>query len=70
LPGYGVKRINMLDIKVGTFVSMHKEPIRDLAFNPVFQVRKLALWVVTKCRSLTKGDRGLIFPGQNSLCGS
>ena len=37
-PGYGVRRVNMLDRRVESFVSLHKEPIRDLAFNPVFQV--------------------------------
>lgn len=34
-PGFGIRRINMLDQKVGSFVALHREPIRDLAFNPV-----------------------------------
>ena len=34
-PGYGVRRLNMLDLRVEKFVCLHKEPIRDLAFNPV-----------------------------------
>ena len=29
------RRINMLDIKIDQFVSLHKEPIRDIAFNSV-----------------------------------
>ena len=29
------RRINMLDIKIEQFVSLHKEPIRDIAFNSV-----------------------------------
>ena len=37
-PGYGVRRVNMLDRRVESFVSLHKEPIRDLSFNPIFQV--------------------------------
>lgn len=33
-PGFGIRRINMLDRKVGTFLALHKDSIRDMAFHP------------------------------------
>lgn len=42
-PGFGVRRINMLDIKIDQFVSLHKEPIRDIAFNSVHQDQLLSV---------------------------
>ncbi|TRY73195.1 hypothetical protein TCAL_00947 [Tigriopus californicus] len=33
-PGFGIRRINMLDRKVGTFMALHKDSIRDMAFHP------------------------------------
>jgi len=41
-PGYGVRRVHMLDKKLESFVSLHKEPIRDLAFNPLNQDQLLS----------------------------
>ena len=34
-PGYGARRFNMLDQKLGSFVSLGKEIIRDMKFHPV-----------------------------------
>ena len=34
-PGFGARRFNMLDQKLGNFVSLGREVIRDLAFHPV-----------------------------------
>ena len=42
-PGYGVRRLNMLDLRVEKFVCLHREPIRDLAFNPVCQDQLLSV---------------------------
>jgi E3 ubiquitin-protein ligase RFWD3 len=42
-PGFGVRRVHMLDKKLESFVSLHKEPIRDLAFNPVKQDQLLSV---------------------------
>ena len=42
-PGYGVRRLNMLDLRAEKFVCLHKEPIRDLAFNPVCQDQLLSV---------------------------
>lgn len=36
-PGYGVRRVNMLDAKPEKFVALHREPIRDLRFSPLNQ---------------------------------
>lgn len=33
-PGYGIKKINMLELRVECFVPLHQQLIRDLAFNP------------------------------------
>ncbi|XP_063887090.1 E3 ubiquitin-protein ligase RFWD3-like isoform X2 [Scylla paramamosain] len=33
-PGYGVKKINLLDLRVDRYVPLHQKQIRDLAFNP------------------------------------
>eukprot|EP00095_Tigriopus_kingsejongensis_P004974 maker-scaffold96_size378025-snap-gene-2.35 protein:Tk04974 transcript:maker-scaffold96_size378025-snap-gene-2.35-mRNA-1 annotation:"hypothetical protein DAPPUDRAFT_300353" len=33
-PGFGVRRINMLERKPGAFLALHKDSIRDLAFHP------------------------------------
>eukprot|EP00092_Neocalanus_flemingeri_P015682 GFUD01016976.1.p1 GENE.GFUD01016976.1~~GFUD01016976.1.p1 ORF type:complete len:694 (+),score=255.48 GFUD01016976.1:36-2117(+) len=33
-PGFGVRRFNMLDQKVGSFVGLGREVVRDLAFHP------------------------------------
>jgi len=33
-PGFGVRRFNMLDQKLGSFVALGKDVIRDLAFHP------------------------------------
>jgi len=33
-PGFGVRRFNMLDQKLGSFVGLGKEIVRDLAFHP------------------------------------
>jgi len=42
-PGYGVRRLNILDLRVEKFICLHKEPIRDLAFNPVCQDQLLSV---------------------------
>ena len=42
-PGYGVRRVNILDLRVEKFICLHKEPIRDLAFNPVSQDQLLSV---------------------------
>ena len=42
-PGFGVRRVNMLDIKIDQFVALHKEPIRDIAFNLVHQDQLLSV---------------------------
>eukprot|EP00088_Acartia_fossae_P063041 TRINITY_DN7661_c0_g1_i11.p1 TRINITY_DN7661_c0_g1~~TRINITY_DN7661_c0_g1_i11.p1 ORF type:complete len:783 (-),score=136.21 TRINITY_DN7661_c0_g1_i11:343-2664(-) len=34
-PGYGVRQFNVLDMKVGNFVSLCKDQIRDLSFSQV-----------------------------------
>ena len=34
-PGFGARRFNMLDQKLGNFVSLGREVIRDLVFHPV-----------------------------------
>lgn len=34
-PGFGVRKINLVENRVGTFMSLHKEPIRDLACHPI-----------------------------------
>ena len=34
-PGFGARRFNMLDQKLGNFVSLGREVIRDLSFHPV-----------------------------------
>ena len=34
-PGYGVRRVNMLDLRVEKYISLHREPIRDLEFNNI-----------------------------------
>ena len=34
-PGFGVRRVQMLDKKLERFVSLHKEAIRDISFNPI-----------------------------------
>jgi len=34
-PGFGFRKINVADARHGPYVTLHKEPIRDLAFNPV-----------------------------------
>jgi len=33
-PGFGVRRFNMLDQKLGSFVGLGREVVRDLAFHP------------------------------------
>lgn len=33
-PGYGVKKLNMLDLKFERYVPIHQKQIRDLCFNP------------------------------------
>nr|XP_045626298.1 E3 ubiquitin-protein ligase RFWD3-like isoform X2 [Procambarus clarkii] len=33
-PGYGVRKVNMLDLKPERYVHIHQKQIRDLAFNP------------------------------------
>lgn len=33
-PGYGVKKINLLELRVDRYVPLHQKEIRDLAFNP------------------------------------
>lgn len=43
VPGYGIRRVHMLDKKLESFVSLHREPIRDLAFNPVNQDQLLSV---------------------------
>ena len=43
MPGYGVRRINVLDLRVEKFVCLHKEPIRDMAFNPVLRDQLLSV---------------------------
>lgn len=42
-PGFGVRRVNMLDQKLESFVALHKEPLRDLCFNPVKQDQLLSV---------------------------
>ena len=42
-PGFGVRRVNMLDIKVESFVALHKEPMKDMAFNLVQQDQLLSV---------------------------
>ena len=42
-PGFGVRRLNMLDLRVEKYISLHREPIRDLAFNPVMQDQLLSV---------------------------
>ena len=42
-PGYGIRRVHMLDKKLESFVNLHKDPIRDLAFNPVNQDQLLSV---------------------------
>jgi len=42
-PGYGVRRVNMLDLRVEKYISLHREPIRDLAFNPLMQDQILSV---------------------------
>lgn len=42
-PGHGIRRVHMLDKKLESFVNLHKEPIRDLAFNPVNQDQLLSV---------------------------
>ena len=34
-PGFGARRFNMLDQKLGNFVGLGREVVRDLAFHPV-----------------------------------
>ena len=34
-PGFGSRRFNMLDQKLGNFVGLGREVVRDLAFHPV-----------------------------------
>ena len=34
-PGFGARRLNLLDQKLGSFVGLGKEVVRDLAFHPV-----------------------------------
>ena len=35
--GFGARRFNMLDQKLGSFVGLSREVIRDMAFHPVTQ---------------------------------
>ena len=42
-PGFGVRRVNMLDIKIDQFVALHKEQIRDIAFNETNQDQLLSV---------------------------
>jgi len=42
-PGYGVRRLSILDLRVEKFICLHKEPIRDMAFNPVSQDQLLSV---------------------------
>lgn len=42
-PGYGVRRVNMLELRVEKYVSLHREPIRNLAFNPLMQDQLLSV---------------------------
>jgi len=42
-PGYGIRRVQMLDKKLESFVHLHKDPIRDLCFNPVNQDQLLSV---------------------------
>ena len=42
-PGFGVRRVHMLDQKLETFVVLHKDGIRDLAFSPVNQDQLLSV---------------------------
>ena len=41
-PGFGVRRVHMLDKKLESFIPLHKDAIRDLAFNPVNQDQLLS----------------------------
>ncbi|KAK3871673.1 hypothetical protein Pcinc_023200 [Petrolisthes cinctipes] len=34
-PGFGVKKLNVLDMKPDRYVPLHQKQIRDMAFNPV-----------------------------------
>jgi WD40 repeat protein len=56
-PGYGIRKINMLDQKVGPFLSLHREPIRDMAFHPVRQDQLLSA-SQEKCVKLTNINTG------------
>ena len=40
---FGVRRVNMLDVKAESFVHLHKELIRNIAFNPVQQDQLLSV---------------------------
>ena len=42
-PGYGIRRVHMLDKKLESFVYLHKDPIRDMSFNPVNQDQLLSV---------------------------
>lgn len=33
-PGYGVKKISVVDFKTSEFIRLHSHPIRDMTFNP------------------------------------
>lgn len=33
-PGFGIKKINMMELRVDCYVPLHQQQIRDLAFNP------------------------------------
>ena len=42
-PGYGIRRVHMLDKKLESFVNLHKDPIRDMSFNPINQDQLLSV---------------------------
>ncbi|CAB4055900.1 Alpha-N-acetylgalactosaminidase,Alpha-galactosidase A [Lepeophtheirus salmonis] len=63
-PGYGVRRINMLDLNCNThsFVRLHKEQIRDIEFNPsnhdqllsVSQDKSVKLTNISSCSDIQR----------------
>ena len=61
-PGFGVRKVSLLEQKAGAFISLHKEPIRDLALNPtrpeqllsVSQEKSIKLTNVNTCQVVQK----------------
>ncbi|KAG7165429.1 E3 ubiquitin-protein ligase RFWD3-like [Homarus americanus] len=59
-PGYGVKKLNMTDMKTDRFVPLHQKQIRDLAFNPAKNDLLLSVGMDKKVKLTNMSSNALV----------